>query len=163
MFEFTESIRIEAPADQVWEQLADIERWWMLSNPEHSSIQVQSSDKPIGAGTEVVFEERVAGIPGRAEGRITRWIPGTEATWEGEAAYQYVGFCFHIREGVSWRVEGRGDTATLSARVWAHYPPGVLGRLLEWYTKTVLNVVERDREHARRELVYLKSVIEGGD
>jgi carbon monoxide dehydrogenase subunit G len=31
MFEFTESIQIEASADQVWEQLADIEQWWMPS------------------------------------------------------------------------------------------------------------------------------------
>ena len=163
MFEFTESIMIEAPSDTVWIYLANVEQWWPPSNQEHIRIEVRSENKPVDVGTEIVFEESVAGIKGRAEGRITRWISGSEATWEGIAVYRYMGISFQIREGVSWRVEAQGETSKLSARVWAEFPPGVFGRFLEWYTKTLLNVVERDREHARRELEYLKSSIENAD
>jgi len=45
--------------------------------------------------------------------------------------------------------------------VWAEFPAGIIGRLLEWYAKSLLNIVDRDREHARRELEYLKAAIEG--
>lgn len=161
MFEFTEAIEIAAPPAVVWEQLADVEAWWPPSNPEHSGIEVRAGEKPIGVGTPVVFEERVAGIPGRAEGTITRWVPGTEARWEGTARYRYLGIHFDVREGVSWRIEAQGKAVKLSARVWAVFSPTLFGRFLEWYATRVLDVVARDREHARHELRYLKRVIEG--
>lgn len=161
MFEFTESIFIEAPSNTVWEQLANIEQWWPPSNPEHIRIEVRSSDEPVDVGTEIVFEERVAGIKGQAQGVITRWIPGTEVTWEGTAVYRYLGFRFRVREGVTWRVESLGEISKLSAQVWAEFPSSVLGRFLEWYMTSLLDVVDRDREHARHELEYLKRMIEG--
>jgi len=161
MFEFTESILIEVSSGSVWKTLADFENWWPPSNPEHIRIEVQSENKPVDVGTEIVFEERIAGIRGQAQGMITRWVPGEEATWEGTAVYRYLGISFQIREGVSWRVESLGESSRLSARVWAEFPAGIFGRFLEWYTKSLLNVIEHDREHARQELTYLKSVIEG--
>jgi hypothetical protein len=163
MFEFTESIQIEAPPDHVWELLTDVECWWPPSNPEHIGIEVRSADKSIGVGTEIVFEERVAGIRCRAQGSVTRLIPGIEVAWEGMAKYRYMGFEFRIREGVSWRVDGDGEPSQLSAHVWAEFPSSILGRLLEWYARSFLNVVDRDREHARRELEYLKSAVEDAD
>lgn len=161
MFEFTEAIRIEAPRARVWALLADVQRWWLPSNPEHIGLEVRSPDGAIGPGTEIVFEERVAGIRGRAQGRVTRLVPGTEAAWEGVADYRHLGFGFRIREGVAWRVEGAGESSELSARVWAAFPSGLFGRLLEWYARIFLRVVERDRAHARRELEYLKRALEG--
>jgi len=161
MFEFTESISIKASPNTVWQLLADVEKWWPRSNPEHLRIEVRSSDKSIGAGTEVAFEERVAGIKGQAEGMIAGWIPGVEATWEGTATYRYMGFRLGVREGVSWRVESHGETSKLSARVWAEFPSSRFGRFVEWFAKSLLNVVDRDREHARCELEYLKTAIEG--
>jgi hypothetical protein len=124
---------------------------------------VGADDGAIGVGTPVVFEERVAGIPARAEGTITRWVPGTEARWEGTARYRYWGIHFDVREGVSWRIEAQDEEAKLAAHVWAVFPSSLFGRLLEWYAKQVLDVVARDREHARYELTYLKGVIEDGD
>lgn len=159
MFEFTESVRVEAPPDEVWKLLADVERWWLSSNKDHIRLEAGSSDE-LGVGTEVAFEERVAGIKGRAKGIITRWVPGDEATWEGEAKYRYMGFSFRVQEGVSWRVESDGEATRLSARVWAKFPSGIFGRISEWYSKSLLQVVDRDREHARRELEYLKRSVE---
>jgi hypothetical protein len=160
MFEFTESIRIEAQSNAVWDHLADVERWWLPSNPDHIGLEVRSSNNGIGIGTEVVFEERIAGIKGKAVGTITSLIHGEKITWEGIAEYRYLGFPFHIREGVSWQVESHTQSSTLSARVWAEFPSSTFGRIFEWYAKSFLNIVARDREHARRELVYLKSAIE---
>lgn len=160
MFEFTESIEIKAPAARVWKHLADIKRWWLPSNPEHISLEVRSADKTIQVGTEILFAERVAGIRGEAAGRVTRLIPGTEATWEGVAEYRYSGLRLPIQEGVSWRVEGDAAMAKLSAHVWANFPANAWGRFVEWYAKAFLKVIERDRQHARCELEYLKRVIE---
>jgi hypothetical protein len=42
-FEFTESIRIEAPPAAVGEHIADVERWWLASNPEHIRIDVRGA------------------------------------------------------------------------------------------------------------------------
>jgi hypothetical protein len=160
MFEFTEAIRIEAPVASVWEYVADVEGWWLASNPEHIRINVPGPKSAIGPGTEITFEEHVAGMKGQAKGTITHWIPGTLIEWEGEARYHYLGFPLRIREGVSWRVDSLEEETQLSAHVWAVFPSGLAGRIFEWYAKTLLNVVDRDREHARRELEYLKSAIE---
>jgi hypothetical protein len=160
VFEFTESVGIEARPEDVWEHIADVERWWLASNPEHIGINVGGDESATGLGTEVIFEERVAGIRGQAKGAITQWVPGTLAEWEGQAVYHYLGFPLRVREGVSWRVDHADGETRLSAHVWAEFPSGLTGRFFEWYAKAVLNVIERDREHARRELEYLKSAIE---
>jgi hypothetical protein len=160
MFEFTESIRIEAPVGKVWKHLVDVEAWWLPSNPDHIGLEVRSANDRINVGTEVVFEERVAGIKGQATGTIKNLIDGEEITWESTAEYRYLGFLFQIQEGVSWQVESDTQTSTLAARVWAKFPSSIVGRIFEWYAKSVLDIVDRDREHARRELAYLKRVIE---
>ncbi len=161
MFELTESVSIQASPAAVWTVLADVERWWPPSNPEHVRIDVHAADKRIEVGTPVSFEERVAGIAGRAQGTITRCLPGIEVTWEGTARYRYAAVRFRVQEGVSWRIADAGGGSTLSAHVWAQFPPGFLGWLLEWTAKRLLRVVERDREHARTELAYLKETVEG--
>ena len=160
MFEFTETIRIEAPAASVWEYVADVERGWLASNPEHICINVPGPKSAIGPGTEITFEEGVAGIKGEAKGTITQWVPGTVIEWEGEALYHDRGFLLRIREGVSWRVDSLEEETQLCAHVWAVFSSGLKGRIFEWHTRNLLNVVDKDREHARRELVYLKSAIE---
>jgi hypothetical protein len=114
-------------------------------------------------GTEVILEQRIVGIKGQVVCAVTRGIPGHEAACEGGAVCRYYGIPFQIREGVSGLVQGRGETPKLSAHVWAQFPSSLFGRVLEWCTTNVLNVVERDREHARRELEYLKRAIAGAD
>jgi hypothetical protein len=160
MFQFTESIIIASRPDEIWETLVDFEKWWPPSNPEHISIDVHYDGKPIDVGTEVNFEERIAGIKGKASGSITKWIPECEATWEGAALYSYYGIPIRVREGVSWSIESIGSVSTLSATIWAQFPVNLIGRLVEWYSVRFLNVIDRDKEHARCELEYLKSVFE---
>ncbi|MEJ2710216.1 MAG: SRPBCC family protein, partial [Anaerolineales bacterium] len=138
MFKFTESIHIEAPPADVWEYVADVERWWLASNPEHIHLDVPSPEPTVGLGSKIVFEERVAGIKGKAAGSITKWIAGTEVTWEGIANYRYLGFPLRVREGVSWRVDNGEHETQLSATVWAKFSSSLLGQLFEWYAKRIL-------------------------
>jgi len=160
MFEFVESIAIEASPAAVWRFLVHVETWWLPSNPEHIRLEIRPRGLPLGVGTQVLFEERVAGVKGEAEGTITAWAEERAATWEGTATYRYLGLCIRVIEGVTWRVEPRAGATQLSARVWARFPSGLWGRLTEWYAKAALDVVRRDRRHARRELEYLKAVVE---
>lgn len=161
MFEFTEAVTIDASPDRVWRDLVDVERWWLPSNPEHIRLDVHAPEGGIGLGTEIEIEERVAGLEGQAKGRITGWEEGSAVAWEGEATYRYHGLPIPVREGVTWRVVPRDDETELSATVWADFPTRFLGRFMEWFARTVLRVVERDRAHARRELHYLKGQLDG--
>lgn len=87
-------------------------------------------------------------------------------TWEApEARYRWLGASITVAEGVTWRVVSDrcdGATTNLSARVWATFPSGLRARILEGAFTYLLGGVEKDREHARTELRYLKGVIEQG-
>lgn len=131
MFEFTEFTRIAAPATTVWQLLADIDGWWIQSNPDHIRIDVDVAETPIGVGTPAVFEERIVGIKGRAEGTIVWWGAHQEASWEEAATYRYGILRFHICEGVSWRIDSHDAGSILSAHVWAEFPNTRLGRAVE--------------------------------
>lgn len=165
MFAFTESVTIEAPPAVVWDRLRDLEDWWPASNPEHESLE-RLDDRGIEPGARLRIREKIAGVPGEAIGEITRVEPGTAVTWEAPAArYRWFGITFTIGEGVTWRIaedepSGSGRTR-LSARVWATFPHGVTGRVLEKLFTYALNGVERDREHTRCELRYLKQELDG--
>lgn len=162
MFTFTESVTIQAPPAAVWDRLCDLEGWWPASNPEHESLE-RLDDRGVSPGARLRIREKIAGVPGEAIGEITRVEPGTAVTWEAPAArYRWFGIPFTIGEGVTWRIAPDGERATrLSARVWARFPAGVLGRVLQALFTGVLNGVERDREHTRYELRYLKNELDG--
>ncbi len=163
MFEFTESIHIEAPPDVVWQVLEDIEGWWPSSNPEHQSIERLDSHG-IQVGARLRIREKVAGIPGEAIGTITALSPGKEVTWTSDRAkYRWLGQTLILSEGVTWRIEPTGPSATtLSAHVWARFPETLRGRASGWIFVHVLDGVAKDRLHARTELEYLKNSIEAG-
>lgn len=162
MFEFTETIRIQAPPQTVWDVMRDIEGWWPASNPEHESLDRLDDRDVLDVGAQLRIRERIGGIPGEATGTITRVEPLTSVTWEAPAArYRWFGVSVTIGEGVTWRIEARENITTdLSAHVWATFPPGLRGRLLEGAFTHLLGGVGKDREHARIELRYLKSTIE---
>lgn len=160
MFEFTESVVIAVSPRAVWDVLQDLESWWSASNPEHESIE-RLDDGGIRVGAVFQVRERVAGVAGEAVGQITRVDPVAAVTWDvPHARYRLLGVPFTIGEGVTWRVQSEPDGATrLSAHVWAT-SPGPFGWLVEWIFTYPLRGVEKDREHARTELRYLKRVLE---
>ena len=93
-------------------------------------------------------------------GTVISLMPGVAATWEGVANYRHFGFDLAIQEGVTWSIEANMGSLTLSAHVSARFPAGAFGRFFEWYSVRILHVIERDRQHARCELEYLKHLIE---
>lgn len=138
----------------------DLERWWPASNSDHVRLEIMSPDKSIAEGTQIDFEERIAGVKAVASGRIVSLHKDSEATWEGTAVYHYKGFKVPIHEGVKWRIAPMSDLAIVSASVWAAFPRSLTGRLLKWHAMKHMNIVELDREHTRLELNYLKDLIE---
>ncbi|TDD92908.1 hypothetical protein E1293_00070 [Actinomadura darangshiensis] len=91
MFEFTETVTIDAPSSTVWEHLQDLEEWWPASNPEHESLELLD-DRGIRPGARIRIRERIAGVPGEAVGEITHVDAGTSVTWEAPAArYRWLG------------------------------------------------------------------------
>lgn len=160
MFEFTESVLITAPLPVVWDALQDLENWWPASNPEHESIErLDDGGNQVGAVLRV--RERIAGVPGVAVGTITHVDPLASVTWDApKARYRILGVPFTIGEGVTWSVQREPDSSTrLGAHVWATFP-GPFGWLLQWSFTHLFRGVERDREHARTELRYLKRILE---
>lgn len=163
MFEFTETILVNAPPARVWEVMSNIDGWWLASNPEHESLERVGDDSGIEVGAQMRIKEKIAGIPGDALGVITDVKPSSSVTWEApNTRYRWHGIPITIGEGVTWSIDARRDDASahVSAHVWATFPPGVSGRLLEWVFVRLLDGVEKDREHARTELRYLKQLIE---
>lgn len=171
MLEFTESVSIKASPARVWDALLDIERWWPPSNPDHESIErLNTAGEITGSGgrvdidvgTQFRIREKIAGVPGEGIGVVTRVDPGTAVTWEADCIrYRLYGATFTLREGVTWRVDpDEPEASLLSARVWAHFPGGLGGRILWLIFSRVLGGVEKDRHHARMELEYLKEALE---
>lgn len=161
MLAFTESVTMGACPEAIWTRLVDLERWWVASNPEHILVEIESADKKVVEGTEIHFEERVAGVRAVARGRIVSMHPGVEAAWEGEAVFHYPGLRVLVNEGVKWRLAAVSrDLTIVSANVWAEFPSGLLGGVLEWHAKRLRKMEEREREHTRRELHYLKEWVE---
>ncbi len=163
MFEFTESVVIAAPLPVVWEVLQDLENWWPASNPEHESIErLDDGGNQVGAVLRV--REKIAGVPGEAVGTITRVDPQAAVTWEApKARYRIQGVPFTIGEGVTWTVQPEPEGATrLSAHVSATFP-GPFGWLLQWTFTYLFRGVEKDRAHARTELLYLKQIVEANN
>lgn len=129
MFDFTESIVIDAPHERVWEVLRDVDLWWPASNPEHISLEHLDDRPATEVGARLRIRERIGGIPGEAVGTITMVESGAGVTWEADATYRWLGVSVEIGEGVTWRVEPQSaSSAVVSARVWASAPRGVLGR-----------------------------------
>lgn len=164
MFDFTESVLIEAPHGEVWDVLSDIDRWWLASNPEHDSLEHQDSLAPTQVGARLRIREKIGGIPGDAVGTITAVEPGAAVTWQADARYRWLGVSVQVGEGVTWRAEPYGEATTrVSARVWATFPSSLVGRVAAFAFVRLLNGIEKDRHHAYTELQYLKDLIENSD
>jgi hypothetical protein len=163
MFEITPKIHIDASPGVVWDYLIEVDNWWLQSNPEHIELEIQSADKEIREGTQMRIRERIAGIPGEALGEISEFDEGSKLTWESNRAnYQYFGVQFSVHEGVEWLLAPENDGTELTAHVWAHFPKGLSGAILEWWFKHIMGGVDKDYKHAMIELRFIKSQIEAG-
>lgn len=111
--ELTDTIDIDAPADRVWEVLADVERWPEWTSSMRSVLIVKG---PMGEGA--VARVTQPSLPG-LEWTVTEWVPGRSFTWVNRSPGM-------TSEGVH-RIDERpgGVTVTLSIR-----QTGVVGEVL---------------------------------
>jgi uncharacterized protein YndB with AHSA1/START domain len=161
VFDFTESIVINAAPERVWDVMREVDQWWPPSNAEHISLEHLDDRPATEVGARLRIREKVAGIPAVAVGTITEVVEGSAVTWDAAATYRWLGLHVAIGEGVTWRIDAKDAMSTvLSAHVWATFPDGIFGRLVALVFTRLLNGIEKDREHARTELRYLKRTIE---
>ncbi|KIX93257.1 uncharacterized protein Z520_11113 [Fonsecaea multimorphosa CBS 102226] len=104
------SIVIDAPPQDVWNVLVDLQSWpdwntWFLSMRAHST--------PLELGTLVTFTNRMSDTakPGVYTTRITTWKPeATEFAWKGGPMPQWLGW---IVRGYHWfRLVAQDDGRT---------------------------------------------------
>jgi len=163
VYEIVIELEITVPPRAVWNYLIDVSRWWPVSNPEHVSIEVFSADGRIGSGACIHLVERIAGVPGEAEGVVRSFVEEERVTWTSDrCVYRYRGVPVHVEEGGEWRLAPIDGGTRLTFRGWARFSSGPFGRLAEWYFKRVLHGVELDYAHSLRELLYVKKAIERG-
>jgi len=161
MFEFTERIAIAAPLQRAWDYLVRVEEWWPPSNPEHDALEILETDKRLRRGTRIRIREKIAGIPGEADGVITEFSPPETVTWQADRArYRLFGVPLEVSEGVRWTLAPKDDGVVLSATVWARFPTGAKGRALAWLFAGPMRGIEKDRRHTRTELDFVKRALE---
>jgi len=161
MYEIAPSITVDASPQTVWEYVRDVEAWWVASNPEHESLEILSADGTLEEGTSLRVRERIAGVPGVATGEVTEVVPQRRLTWEAtDARYRYFGLTVHVDESVSWELTPIDGATELTARVRASFPETLVGSLVEWSFEHLLDGVERDYQHAMRELEYIREELE---
>ena len=126
------------------------------STKASSGSTTSGSKSAPGSG----FARRSRASRARRIGTITPIDRGTSVTWEApDARYRWFGVKVTIGNRVTWTVEPRGQSALVSAHVWATFR-SIPSRLLEPVFTRLLKGTEKDREHTRVELRYLKHLIE---
>lgn len=158
-YEIEPSVEIHSSPEFIWEQLIDIESWWVASNDEHISLNIESDDKQLKTGTEITVRERIAGIPCCAEGAVTEIKTNRLVVWEAD--HHLFGWNWlKVQAGVRWKIsEKEPGAASLMANVWAVFPDRIFHRLIFFLFKA-FGGIEKDYLHAMKELEFLKNRIE---
>ena len=74
---------IDAPSDEVFETIADLEAWpaWLIASGIRSVAR--ASDDPLSIGERLVVEQDAAGRAGRFEAEVTALEPGRRLALRG--------------------------------------------------------------------------------
>ena len=115
---FQTSRHIDAPADRVWEVMADVARWpeW---TPTVDSVELRR-DGPLVVGAEA--EVRQPKLP-RASWTVTEVVPGRRFTWEAKGpGIRTVARHEVVPAGtgseVTLSIEQTGPVGAVAALVW---------------------------------------------
>jgi uncharacterized protein YndB with AHSA1/START domain len=154
------TVEIGAPAARVWALLIDPERWWMEAHDAHVAMQAPSGR--LAEGGRWVMLERVAGVLGVADGRITACEESRLLTWHAPTAtYRFLAIPVKVDERITWTVEPSDGRTRLSLQATDSFGAGPSGRAVAWVFERLLGGVRRDTVHAMRELGYLRRRLEG--
>jgi len=161
-YEIEPEVEIDAPPENVWNFLIDVENWWLKSNPEHDSLTINGGDKELGVGTKLTIKEKIAGIPCKAKGTVTGYDENKLVEWK--AIYYLLSLRWiKVQAGVRWKLTKINQKKTaLMANVWADFPNQAGYKVLFFIFKNFLNGIEKDYKHAMKELKYIKVNLERG-
>lgn len=154
------SVEIDLAPQIVWDYVARIDDWWLVSNPdEHIELSVIGQGE-VEKGAELVLKERIAGIRGEAIITICEYDPPERLEWKSlSAKYRLLGIGVNVREGGTFKISAKGNGCVLSHRVWGKLD-GLSGAATEWFFKYILKGERRDYEHTLRELLFIKREVE---
>lgn len=162
MLSYTKSVTIGACPGAIWACLVDFDHWWAGAHPGHLRVEIPSGSRRVVTGTEIHFEERVAGLKAVTVGWIVSLHPEVELTWEGVGDFRFLGVRIAARTGIRWQLLRMGGEVTMvTTSMWAEVASGWRGELLEWAAEKLLRMVERGGKHLRGELHSLKDLAEG--
>lgn len=157
----TARVTIDKSKEIIWDYMINLNNWWVKSNDEHDSLKVLSEGDELKEGTLIEIKEKVAGVSCVAIGKIHSLDKYNTVTWESDrAVYNFFGLRVKVREGVKWSLKKSNKRTILSADVFAEFQ-GFFGPLYKFLFKNVLNGIEKDYQHALKEVKYIKSVLDG--
>jgi uncharacterized membrane protein len=123
---------VKAPAERVWEQFVDVERWPQMTKSISEVRRLQSG--PLRVGSEAIIKQ--PGLP-RARWQVTELDPGHSFTWQTSNG--------GVTTAGSHVVEGNGSESTIMLGLHQHGP-------LAWLAAVV---------YGRRSRRYLSMEMEG--
>jgi uncharacterized membrane protein len=126
------TLNVKAPAERVWEQFVDVERWPQMTKSISEVRRMQ--DGPLRVGSQAVIKQ--PGLP-RAHWQVTELDPGRSFTWQTSSG--------GVTTAGSHVVEGNGSESTVMLGLHQHGP-------LAWLAAVV---------YGRRSRRYLSMEIEG--
>jgi hypothetical protein len=161
MIEVEASVEIQRPSQDVWDYVSQLDKWWLVSNPdEHIELSVIGQGK-IEKGTELVLKERIAGVRGEAIITISKYQPPILIEWKSlTAQYSLMGMGIEVSEGGTFKILPTENGCILSHKVWGEFGRGIVNSMTEWFFKSILKGEQKDYIHTHNELLYIKEKLE---
>jgi hypothetical protein len=162
-YEIKPEVEIHASINNVWNFIINVENWWVKSNPDHKSLVFNNTVKDNVIGTKLTIREKIAGIPCKAVGEITKFETNCQVEWKA-LYYLFSIRWIRVHAGVAWKLRYiSDDRCGLMAHVWARFPQ-TPGYYFLWVIfRKMMNGIEKDYVHAMKELNYIKNAIEQDD
>ena len=161
----TESVRVDAPKQAIWNAVTDFEGVFHDSNHAHLSTTVTNRpESGFDDGLTFLQKETVGGIYGVLDGRVFDVFPAKRYRWSADTTYSLWGFeIIEVSEGGDLRIEETraGDGLRLSHRVFGHFPDTFTGRAMSWFMSAFMNIESDAAQHTLVELEYVKRQVEG--
>ncbi len=139
-------IEVSAPADRVWEHIADPGRYLhLLSGVTRWEVAAGAPARGLGARYRMLMRVGSAEIGGLIE--VVEWVPGCDMAWTSITGIDQRG---------RWRLRGRGEARTHVELRLAYGVAG--GGVLGWVAERL--AASTVRGHLRRSLQQLKRQVE---
>lgn len=154
-------ITIRNTAEAIWNYTSNPANWSASNPEEHFGLEIDSEDQRPRTGARFHQKESVAGWYADLRGHFPYVAPGKIAFWRGVATYKILGLIkVRIPEGGVVHLKKTADGTEVSHNVYMDFPDTLLGRVLIWYFRRVLQGEKAVYDHTYKELVFFKKNLE---